>query len=613
MKKSTLLFFILSLAVSFSFGQSNVLVIDYANAFSSDLSNNNSIIYNRLLTTQTSVTRINSIPASINASQYDQIWIFGNMGFPTPSTLSPIINYMNNGGAVYVQSEISCCNNQAAFVDQLIDSTVTVGGSISHNTFKTGYFEYDATAFLVCTPLSSHGVAVRPFIGTPTKNILFEANSTCGGTVLAGDVVGVRFSSCDMISGRGGLISNGDFNIFPLSGTCNTVGLLGSPNNDSIIDLIADLLPKLSCDSNSNPGGTLVLTATPQNFCGSTQLGWYFTPPGGGGCGPIGCNSDTSYKWSVVSGEAINVPVNFSCDTCPYPIASPSIITTYMLTITFGDTALSCGGSIGSQIPITVYPQPLPTKGTISYVADCENNIDLIITGAYNSLQWQSSINSSPYVNIAGEDSTHLSQSNISAGTCFRVIISTACGTIYSDTICPTLITSPVAAFSISPANQAQIGATVSFTDNSIGNIIAWYWTFGDGNNSNIQNPIHVYQAQGVYTTTLVVTDLNGCMDTTTLSYVIVSDSMSINSIIVPNVFTPNSDGENDFLVFKNLELFDNSLKVFNRWGTLIYEEENYKNTWYGDGISEGTYFYILEVVIDSRPETYKGTVSVLR
>ncbi len=354
MKKLILLATITVLTVSSIFAQTNVLVIDYNNNFSSDQSNNQSRIYNRLLTTQTSVVRVNAIPATINQATYQQVWIFGNMGVPSPATLNPIIAYMNNGGAVYIQSEVSCCNNPAAFADQLIDATVTVGGSISHNIMKSGNYEYKLYSPLLCTPFLSHGAAVRPFVGATQQNILYEATPTCGSAITTGDVVGVKFKACDMITGEGALVVNGDFNIFPVGGSCSSVGILGTPNNFQVIDIIADMLPAMACSQLTNPGGgTLTLTANPQYFCGSTQLGWNYT--GNPGCPILGCDTTTHYKWTVVSGEPMNVPVNFSCDTCPYPIASPSIITTYTLAITKGDTNLNCPRT-STVIPITVYP-----------------------------------------------------------------------------------------------------------------------------------------------------------------------------------------------------------------------------------------------------------------
>ncbi len=59
----------------------------------------------------------------------------------------------------------------------------------------------------------------------------------------------------------------------------------------------------------------------------------------------------------------------------------------------------------------------------------------------------------------------------------------------------------------------------VFFTDQSMsanGPILAWHWDFGDGDTSIIQNPSHQYANAGVYTVTLVVTDVTGCLDTHT-------------------------------------------------------------------------------------------------
>jgi len=602
--KKTGLFILLTIAFFSLFGQSNILVIDYNNGFSSDQWNNASIIYNRLLATQTSVTRVASIPATISNTQYDQVWIFGNMQTPAATTLNPVITYMRNGGAVYVQSEVSCCNNPAAFADQIIDSTVIVGSSITHFTTKSGNYEYVLYNALKCAPFLEHGAAVRPFIGTPQKNVLYEANNTCGTAIGSGDIVGVRFAPCDMINGKGAFIANGDFNIFPLSGHCGAVGIMGTPNNDSIIDLIARLLETMTC---VDTGGTLTLTANPAAFCSSTQLGWTYN---GQGCPIIGCDTATKYKWSVVSGEPINVPVNFSCDTCPYPIASPSITTTYTLSIYKGDTALNCPLAGGTVIPITVTPLPVPNKGFLSYTTDCDRNIFLNDSGTtiYDSLQWQSSVNGSQWVDIVGADSTYHFHPSAPNGICYRVKAFNSCGTVYTDTLCPVFYNIPTAAFSASPSSPSLLNVPIQFTDNSTGNIVSWQWDFGDGNTSTIQNPTHTYSAKGTYSVKLVVTDNNGCKDS------IIQTHEIIANVLVPNIFTPNKDGQNDLLVFSNLEYYENNLKVFNRWGNLIFEADNYKNDWDGGDASDGTYYFILEVInTNSEVEIHKGSFTISR
>lgn len=188
--------FVLLFANNLVFSQNNILVIDYNNAFTSDQSNNSSRIYNRLVATQASVVRVNAIPATINPATYNQVWIFGDMGTPTAANQNPIINYMNAGGAVYIQSEVGCCNNQAAYVDDLINATVIAGGSITHSTTLSGYYETIPTS-TTCTSstLVTYGAAVRPFQGTPAANVMFTSTSTCGGAISSSTVVGAKFRS----------------------------------------------------------------------------------------------------------------------------------------------------------------------------------------------------------------------------------------------------------------------------------------------------------------------------------------------------------------------------------------------------------------------------------
>ncbi|MCB0757951.1 MAG: choice-of-anchor L domain-containing protein [Flavobacteriales bacterium] len=68
--------------------------------------------------------------------------------------------------------------------------------------------------------------------------------------------------------------------------------------------------------------------------------------------------------------------------------------------------------------------------------------------------------------------------------------------------------------------------------------------------------------------------------------------------IVIPNVISPNGDGHNDTWVINGLAKSGSSVKVFNRWGNMVYETANYGNNWKGIGLPDGTYFY---EVIDGR------------
>jgi gliding motility-associated-like protein len=74
--------------------------------------------------------------------------------------------------------------------------------------------------------------------------------------------------------------------------------------------------------------------------------------------------------------------------------------------------------------------------------------------------------------------------------------------------------------------------------------------------------------------------------------------------VFIPEGFSPNGDGVNDYFYIKGADKYIVTLKIYNRWGNLVYESKHYQNDW--DGISntglllstklpDGTYFYSID------------------
>lgn len=71
----------------------------------------------------------------------------------------------------------------------------------------------------------------------------------------------------------------------------------------------------------------------------------------------------------------------------------------------------------------------------------------------------------------------------------------------------------------------------------------------------------------------------------------------SLCELLVPNVFTPGNDLMNQFFEIPGIEAFERtSLQVFNRWGGLVFEDDDYKNQWDGGDVEAGTYYYVVQL-----------------
>jgi gliding motility-associated-like protein len=90
-------------------------------------------------------------------------------------------------------------------------------------------------------------------------------------------------------------------------------------------------------------------------------------------------------------------------------------------------------------------------------------------------------------------------------------------------------------------------------------------------------------------------------------------------NLFIPEVFTPDGDGKNDFFVIKGIEGRTVNLTVFNRWGNKVYQNDAYDNTWSGtpnvsgliignSKLPQGTYYYVIEFE-DGADEPVNGYV----
>ena len=156
--------------------------------------------------------------------------------------------------------------------------------------------------------------------------------------------------------------------------------------------------------------------------------------------------------------------------------------------------------------------------------------------------------------------------------------------------------------------------ATFSFTNTSqFADTYLWY--FGDGSSSTEENPIHTYLSVGNDTVILIASN-QYCTESDTFVFIKI---VSWNDIVFPTGFTPNSDGAND--LFKELYkkgVVSLSYKIYNRWGSLVFETGSTNGVWDGKQNGEdcevGVYIWEANATMLNGNHLYKkGNVTLLR
>lgn len=122
-----------------------------------------------------------------------------------------------------------------------------------------------------------------------------------------------------------------------------------------------------------------------------------------------------------------------------------------------------------------------------------------------------------------------------------------------------------------------------TFINNSIGDITNYYWDFGNGTSSTLQvpPPLHypVLSLEKTYPVRLIVKNNDGCSDTAVNTI----DVLKSCYIAIPNAFTPNGDGLNDYLYPTNAYKADAlEFSVYNRLGQLVFHTTNWTIKWDG-------------------------------
>ena len=200
-----------------------------------------------------------------------------------------------------------------------------------------------------------------------------------------------------------------------------------------------------------------------------------------------------------------------------------------------------------------------------------------------------------------------------------QIILSVSNG-VCSDTVTKTISLDNELKAAFETNNLLCPEDAATFINNSIGEIINYNWDFGNGNTSMSQTPppLHysVLSVEKIYPVRLIIENNAGCFDTAINSVKVLKSCY----IAVPNAFTPNGDGLNDYLYPTNAYKADNlEFSVYNRLGQLVFHTNDRTQKWDGK-IKEypqdsGVYVWVLKYTNhDTGKKVFqKGTAVLIR
>ncbi|MCP4125408.1 MAG: PKD domain-containing protein [Bacteroidetes bacterium] len=172
----------------------------------------------------------------------------------------------------------------------------------------------------------------------------------------------------------------------------------------------------------------------------------------------------------------------------------------------------------------------------------------------------------------------------------------------------------PDALFDVDPLRRNILFPKFKVTDQASPNVESWFYEWGDGETSTDQNPEHEYQDTGYYDIVQYVITQFGCMDTAEVRVIVDPEFR----FYIPSAFTPDEDQVNDNFAGYGIGIKKYAMYIFDRWGELIFESNDYEIRWdgsyKGSQVQNGVYVYFFDILdVEDETHEYRGHVTLFR
>lgn len=326
---------------------------------------------------------------------------------------------------------------------------------------------------------------------------------------------------------------------------------------------------------------------------------------------------------TVFANGGLGVPYTFTWSTNENAvgdtskiIVDPMTTTTYTVTITDGceSTPLVLSSNV------VVFPVPVPLFSVVDNsicepaVFELTNLTDPAMTGqlVWNISDGQTYMNADTVLtDTMYQGSYHVQMIVISPDGCIDSITKT--NFITSN---PT----PIVDFLWNPIPVTVFNTDVLFINRTThGDLYSWTFEGAEPGSSTLTGP-RVKYPEGIeadYSVTLIATSPFGCVDSLTRI-------VKVNSEIIlyaPNAFTPDGNEFNQTwnVIMEGIDFTSFHLKIFNRWGEVVWESRDinvgWDGTYNGEILSDGTYIWSIDALDQYSDKKYhfNGHVSIIK
>ena len=309
----------------------------------------------------------------------------------------------------------------------------------------------------------------------------------------------------------------------------------------------------------------------------------------------------TSYEWTFEPGIT-------STDTDPtHTFTTPGIYPVQLVVFATNGCADTLTQNVETfflPAPEFVIPEPCVDGGTYFIDSSSVGNADIV--------SWEWNFGDGTGVDTSANP---VHQFSGSGDYSITLTLTSDKGCTNDTVVVVNILPGPDAAFIVDPPS-ANLFVDLNFTDQSVPDgspLSTWLWLFADGDSANTQNAVHQYDFEGEYDVLLIVTDEAGCVDTANVIVPI------YHGPLVPSAFSPNGDGENDFLMILGGNYEEIDFKVYNNWGEIVYNTTDpdalgWDGTHKGQDQPIGVYVYVATVITyDGQEHVLSGDVSLIR